>query len=182
MSRWFRAVAGWVRASGRRGQLAVAAGLVLLVLVVGVVGVLVAGGGDSDILWGGGTSATPADEPAEESGGESEPGQRPDAPDPTGPVGAPPPYVQPFAQQPGAKPRGAGPSPTAGVEIAEGTDGCDHAYGDRDVCVPWKFPDGVTDRCGWLRERGFEPLKITGGRDRHGLDRNDDGTACGAGD
>jgi hypothetical protein len=48
--------------------------------------------------------------------------------------------------------------------------------------VPWQFPAGATDKCAWLRQRGFEPLEITGGRDRHGLDRNGDGTACGVGD
>ena len=73
-------------------------------------------------------------------------------------------------------------SPTAPIEIAEGTDGCDHAYGDPNMCVPWQFPAGVTDKCGWLRTHGFKPLAITGGRDRHGLDRNGDGIACGAGD
>jgi hypothetical protein len=97
-------------------------------------------------------------------------------------VNPPPPYIHSFADDPAAAPRGPLPSPTAGVRIAEGTDGCDHAYGDRDICVPWIFPSGVTDKCGWLRDHGFESLKITGGRDRHGLDRNGDGTACGSDD
>jgi hypothetical protein len=177
MSRWYGAVLAWVRARGRFGRIGIAA--VLVALVVGVAGVLVASGNDRDVRW---FDGTPAAAPAAESGGGSEPGRGSDPRGPTGRVESPPPYLQPFAQQPGATPRIPSPSPTAGVKIAEGTDGCDHAYGDRDVCVPWQFPAGATDKCAWLRQRGFEPLEITGGRDRHGLDRNGDGTACGVGD
>lgn len=39
--------------------------------------------------------------------------------------------------------------------------------------TPEAGPDG--------KERGFRPFKVNG-RDRHGLDRNGNGTACGAGD
>jgi hypothetical protein len=181
MSRWYGALLAWVRARGRFGRIGIAA--VPVALVVGVAGVLVAGGNDRDVLWFDGTpAAAPAEEPAPQSGSGSKLVRGSEPPGPTGPVGSPPPYVQPFAQQPGATPRASLRSPTAGVDIAEGTDGCDHAYGDRDVCVPWQFPAGVTDKCAWLRERGFEPLKINGGRDRHGLDRNGDGIACGTGD
>ncbi|BCB87345.1 hypothetical protein [Phytohabitans suffuscus] len=181
MSRWFGALATWLRARSRRERYGIAA--VLAALVLGLAGVLVAGGSETDILWfDGRPAAAPADEPAPESDPGGEPSRETESRQEAGPVESPPPYVQPFAEQPGVKPRPSLPSPTAGVEIEEGTDGCDHAYGDRDVCVPWEFPAGVTDKCGWLRERGFEPLKITGGRDRHGLDRNGDGTACGAGD
>jgi hypothetical protein len=181
MSRWYEALAGWVRGRSRRDRIGIAA--VLLVLVVGVVGVLVAGGGGGDGRWLNGTSAAgPADEPAVDSGGGSAPDTDGDQPQPTGPTAAPPPYIHSFADDPAAAPRGVQPSPTGGVRIAEGTDGCDHAYGERDVCVPWVFPAGVTDKCGWLRDHGFKPLKITGGRDRHGLDPNGDGTACGSDD
>jgi len=181
MSRWYGALASWVRARGRRGRIGIAAGLVAV--VVGVVGLLVAGGGGGNALWSAGTpAAQQADEPAGESGGGTAPDQGGDEQGPTGPAVSPPPYVHPFAQQPGTQPRASQPSPTGGVSVAEGTDGCDHAYGDRDVCVPWTFPAGVTDKCAWLRDRGFQPLEITGGRDRHGLDRNGDGTACGDGD
>ncbi|MGN9910428.1 hypothetical protein ACTMTJ_23005 [Phytohabitans sp. LJ34] len=174
-------LAAWLKARSRREQYGIAA--VAAVLVLATAGVAVAGGSDRDILWFDGTpAAAPAGEQAPESGGGAEPGRGSGAQQQAGPDESPPPYVQPFAEQPGAKPRAPQPSPTAGVDIAEGTDGCDHAYGDRDVCVPWEFPAGVSDKCAWLRERGFEPLKITGGRDRHGLDRNGDGTACGAGD
>lgn len=170
----------WTRALGRRQRWG-AAGLLVAVLL-GFGGWLAAEGSDSDLLWfdGVASSDTTADEetgesgvgPAEGSGGEREAGSAESAP----------PYVQPFAQQPDSTPHTGLPSPTAGVEIAEGSDGCDHAYGDRHVCVPWQFPDGVTDKCAWLKSHGFEALKITGGRDRHGLDRNGDGIACGAGD
>jgi hypothetical protein len=181
MSRWYGALADWLRARSRRERIVLAAVPAVLVLVVA--GVLVAGGGGGEGRWlGGNTAAAPAEESGGDSGVGTKPEQAANRPDPVGPTGAPPPYVHSFADQPGAEPRAPLPSPTAALDIAEGTDGCDHAYGGRDVCVPWKFPSGVTDKCAWLRERGFEPLEITGGRDRHGLDRNGDGTACGTGD
>ena len=141
-------------------------------------------GGDGDLLWFDGASVNvaatdAAGQPVGESGsGTTESSSGPQA----GSATSAPPHIQPFARQPGVEPNAPAPSPTAGIEIAEGTDGCDHAYGDRDVCVPWTFPAGVTDKCGWLKSHGFEPLRITGGRDRHGLDRNGDGIACGQGD
>jgi len=180
MSRWYGALAGRVRARGPGGRVAIAA--VLAALVLGIVGAAVVGGRHGTVLWFDGTpAAAPAGEPEEEPE-EVEPESGVDPDEPARAAEPPPPYVQPFAQQPGVRPRAPLPSPTAGVDFAEGTDGCDHAYGDRDVCVPWEFPSDVTDKCAWLRERGFEPLPITGGRDRHRLDRNGDGTACGAGD
>ncbi|MEV0715107.1 hypothetical protein [Asanoa sp. NPDC050611] len=183
MTRWYGVLADWVRARSRRERLGLAAAPVVLVLAV-VVAVLVAGGGDGEGRWQAGSgAAAPADESAADSGVGTKPHEAgADEPDPTGPTGAPPPLVQPFAEQPKAKPNPPLPSPTAGLEIAEGTDGCDHAYGDRSICVPWVFPDGISDKCAWLRERGFGALPVTGGRDRHGLDRNGDGTACGSGD
>jgi hypothetical protein len=96
-------------------------------------------------------------------------------------AGSAPPYVQPFARRPDSTPRRPRPSPTAGIDLGDGSDGCDHAYGDPGVCVPWRFPDGVADKCEWLRARDYKPLKVNG-RDRHGLDRNGDGIACGPGD
>ncbi|MEV4617751.1 hypothetical protein AB0J74_03410 [Asanoa sp. NPDC049573] len=181
MSRWYQALAGWVRGRSRRDRIGIAA--VLVVLVVGVAALLVAGGGDGGGLWrDGSTAAAPADDTAADTGGGPAPDPGGDQPQPAGAASAPPPYIHEFADQPNAKPRAVGPSPTAGVTIPEGTDGCDHAYGDRDVCVPWQFPSGVTDKCAWLRDRGFKQLKITGGRDRHGLDRDGDGIACGPND
>ena len=181
MSRLYEAVVSWVRGRSRNERIGLAA--VPLVLVVAVVGMLIAGGGDGAGRWLAGSSETaPADAPAGESGGGSNPDAADDRPGSTGPVETPPPYVNNFAEQPGVRPNAPLPSPTADVDVDEGIDGCDHAYGDRSVCVPWVFPDGVTDKCEWLREHDFKPLEITGGRDRHGLDRNGDGTACGSGD
>ncbi|GGM56650.1 hypothetical protein GCM10012275_29760 [Longimycelium tulufanense] len=84
----------------------------------------------------------------------------------------------------GAKPTsttGRPPAPSAAVPVPANNDGCDHTYGERNQCVPWNFPDRVADGCQWLRERGFGSLRVHG-RDRHGLDRNGDGIACGDGD
>lgn len=98
------------------------------------------------------------------------------------PAGIPPPYVQTFAQQSVAPPTTPYPIPTGAVSVAPNIDGCDHDYrGMAGACVPWTFPAGVTDRCGWLRARGFPPLTVTG-TDRLGLDANHDGVACGTGD
>ncbi|GAA3137127.1 galactose oxidase early set domain-containing protein [Streptomyces echinatus] len=69
-----------------------------------------------------------------------------------------------------------------GVKMAEGYDGCDHAYGRINQCVPWTFPKTKqADRCAWLLAKGFGRLEVHG-RDRHHLDRNKDGIACGKGD
>jgi hypothetical protein len=177
-----RAWGGW-RGASWPIQTAIAGGVVLLALGVGLAGTWAAGS-DADSRWSAGSPGAdygPGPGPEHEGpnpGRGDDPGQGAQA----GSAVTPPAFVQDFAQQPGTNPKGPAPSPTAGVEIAEGTDGCDHAYGGRDVCVPWEFPAGVTDKCGWLKERGFKPLKIEGGRDRHALDRNTDGTACGPGD
>jgi hypothetical protein len=155
----------------------------LLALGVGLAGTW-ATGSDADSRWSAGSRGGdhgPGSSPEPSTSGQGradDPGQGAQA----GSAVNPPAFVQEFAQQPGTGRQPLSPSPTAGVKIAEGTDGCDHAYGGRDVCVPWEFPAGVTDKCAWLRERGFKPLKIEGGRDRHALDRNADGTACGEGD
>ncbi|SHG70092.1 hypothetical protein [Streptoalloteichus hindustanus] len=71
--------------------------------------------------------------------------------------------------------------PSVPVDAPEGGDGCDHAYGESHECVPWQFPPGTENRCDWLRDHGFGPLTVHG-RDRHGLDTNGDGVACGPGD
>ncbi|MFG2238181.1 galactose oxidase-like domain-containing protein [Streptomyces sp. NPDC048734] len=72
-----------------------------------------------------------------------------------------------------------------GVGMPAGFDGCDHSYGTVGQCVPWTFPkkaNTVAERCHWLEEKGYgTPLKVSG-RDRHGLDRDRDGIACGKGD
>ncbi|RJQ73049.1 hypothetical protein D5S17_25305 [Pseudonocardiaceae bacterium YIM PH 21723] len=73
------------------------------------------------------------------------------------------------------------PRPKTPVLLPGGYDGCDHAYGERVQCVPWTFPPGTANGCDWLRQHGFGPLTVRG-HDRHGLDTNGDGTACGRGD
>ena len=90
-----------------------------------------------------------------------------------------PPRIQPFARGLTGATRTVGPSPAAPPKMAEGLDGCDHGYGEPGMCVPWRFPAGVTDGCGWLREHGYPPLTVRNDRDRHGLDTNGDGIACG---
>ncbi|MCX5204563.1 DUF1929 domain-containing protein [Streptomyces sp. NBC_00237] len=84
------------------------------------------------------------------------------------------------------------PKAPRGVLLADGYDGCDHAYGTVSTCVPWTFPQleqgrphsklapPVADRCEWLKSKGYGPLEAR--RDRHGLDRDGDGVACGKGD
>lgn len=79
------------------------------------------------------------------------------------------------------RPRDVPPRPSTTPRLPESVDGCDHAYGRRNQCVPWSFPAGVVDGCAYLRDKGFGPLAVHG-RDRHGLDRDGDGTACGRGD
>jgi hypothetical protein len=87
------------------------------------------------------------------------------------------PFVQTFADQPGVRPRPPVPSPTATLRIAANIDGCDHNYGAPTQCVPWTFPAGTADKCGWLTEHGFAALKVVG-TDRQHLDPDHDRIAC----
>ena len=87
------------------------------------------------------------------------------------------PYVQPFAAQPGVRPIGKRPSPRAPMPVVPSMDGCDHNYGTRIQCIPWTFPDGVTDKCAWLAEHGYKTLKVSG-TDRQKLDPDGNRTAC----
>lgn len=91
------------------------------------------------------------------------------------------PNVQAFAQQPGVAPQPPLPSPTSTHPVETYIDGCDRNYGTPVQCVPWTFPAGTTDACGWLAAHGFGPLVVVG-TDRQVLDRDGDGIACGAGD
>ncbi|GAA2151031.1 hypothetical protein GCM10009760_46030 [Kitasatospora kazusensis] len=90
------------------------------------------------------------------------------------------------------RPSAAAPAPArqpaAGpteVPVAADADGCDHAYGQINQCVPRAFPAGVQDtpaaRCGWLVAHGYHALAVHA-RDDLGLDSNGDGVACGPGD
>lgn len=64
--------------------------------------------------------------------------------------------------------------------------GCDRHYGTVNVCVPTAFPKSVRAtaqaRCAWLKENHYGRLKVNGGDDPLGLDRNGDGVACGKAD
>ncbi|MEU1205849.1 hypothetical protein [Nocardia sp. NPDC005825] len=93
----------------------------------------------------------------------------------------PDPHVNEFARRPAApaQPPAARADKAA---VPEAVDGCDHAYGSPGQCVPWNFPPRTHDRCAWLRDHGLAALPVHGKRDRHNLDRNKDGTACGPGD
>jgi hypothetical protein len=70
-----------------------------------------------------------------------------------------------------------------GTKMPQGYDGCDHSYGTISQCVPWKFPAmPQAERCTWLKDKGYGTKLAVHGRDRHRLDRNRDGIACGKGD
>jgi hypothetical protein len=43
--------------------------------------------------------------------------------------------------------------------------------------VPWTFPAGTVDKCGWLAAHDFKSLKVVG-TDRQSLDPDQDGIAC----
>ncbi|MEU7320485.1 galactose oxidase early set domain-containing protein [Streptomyces griseoviridis] len=64
--------------------------------------------------------------------------------------------------------------------------GCDRHYGTVNVCVPTAFPAEVkrtaAARCGWLKRNHYGRLRVNGGDDPLGLDRDRDGVACGTAD
>lgn len=87
------------------------------------------------------------------------------------------PFVQQFAAQPGVKPLRPQASPKTTVNVTPNVDGCDHNYGTKTQCIPLTFPDGVTDKCRWLKEHDFTAVLVAG-EDRQKLDSDHDGTAC----
>ncbi|GAA1976368.1 hypothetical protein [Kitasatospora viridis] len=96
----------------------------------------------------------------------------------------PDPHIMDFAQGLGAHPM-ARSERTDETPVAANADGCDHHYGEVNVCVPSAFPPGVGSapgaRCGWLVRHGYADLAVHG-KDDLGLDTNHDGVACGRGD
>jgi hypothetical protein len=94
------------------------------------------------------------------------------------PSAAPPaPFVQTFTGRSRVRPQPALPSPTTTRPVKANVDGCDHDYGTVTQCVPWNFPPGTTDKCGWLLAHGFTGLTVTG-KDRQHLDPDGDKIAC----
>ncbi|GAA2432758.1 galactose oxidase-like domain-containing protein [Streptomyces macrosporus] len=69
-------------------------------------------------------------------------------------------------------------------DVEAWVDGCDRSYGDPSQCLPSVFPaevKGSAAKCRWLDGQGWKPFPVHG-RDRHRLDTDRDGTACGRGD
>jgi hypothetical protein len=106
-----------------------------------------------------------------------------DAGDRVGKGPRPAPRVLPFATKPGI-PKARITKRPGKVPVTAFVDGCDHSYGTVAQCVPLTFPKSLTDRrskCSWLAARGYGPLTVHG-KDRHKLDTDRDGVACGPGD
>jgi hypothetical protein len=114
----------------------------------------------------------PATEPAAGLAATTEPaGKRPK------PHGTPAPFVQSFAAQPGRARIKPGRSPKTPVKVAPTVDGCDRNYGTKAQCIPSTFPQGVTDRCAWLKAHGFTAVKVVV-KDRQKLDPDNNKIAC----
>lgn len=96
----------------------------------------------------------------------------------------PSPHVLNFAQKLQAPTRPL-PNLATRVPVQVDADGCDHAYGEVNQCIPRTFPAGVTSapgaRCTWLLAHGYRSLAVRA-RDDLGLDTNHDAVACGTGD
>ncbi|MEU2711138.1 galactose oxidase early set domain-containing protein [Streptomyces sp. NPDC007205] len=95
------------------------------------------------------------------------------------------PHVHAFADALSGKESGPGPKRTSQA-VSPTLSGCDRHYGSVNVCVPTVFPPEVKKsaaaRCTWLKRNHYGRLKVNGGDDPLGLDRNRDGVACGKGD
>jgi hypothetical protein len=99
------------------------------------------------------------------------------APAKPGKHAVPAPFVQTFAAQPGVTRQKAKRKPTAPVKVAPAVDGCDRNYGTVAHCIPIRFPEGVTDKCAWLRDHGYRNVKVAA-KDRQGLDPDRNGVIC----
>ncbi|RFU86971.1 DUF1929 domain-containing protein [Streptomyces triticagri] len=98
---------------------------------------------------------------------------------------APSAHVHDFADAPAGSPK----KPAAekdSVPVAPQISGCDRHYGSANVCIPTNFPDTVApttkERCTWLKDNGYGPLKVNGQEDPLRLDPDGDGRVCSAGD
>jgi len=96
---------------------------------------------------------------------------------------SPPPVAtteaQPAETRPTVKTRVSVPTTTLPSWLEE-LGGCDDDYQADGQCVPWLFPL-LVDECDWLRAHGSLRIEVQG-QDRHELDLNLDGIACGEGD
>ncbi|MER6071014.1 galactose oxidase early set domain-containing protein [Streptomyces sp. NPDC001817] len=105
----------------------------------------------------------------------------------TGPaaLGAASPHIHAFADSLSGAVSGPAERRTS-QQVSPTLSGCDRHYGSVNVCVPTVFPPEVkrttAARCTWLRQNHYGRLKVNGGDDPLGLDRNRDGVACGKGD
>ncbi|MFD9095472.1 galactose oxidase-like domain-containing protein [Streptomyces collinus] len=95
------------------------------------------------------------------------------------------PHVHSFADSLSGKVSGPGKK-RASQPVSPTISGCDRHYGTVNVCVPTAFPRQVKKtaaaRCAWLARNHYGRLKVNGGDDPLGLDRNRDGVACGKAD
>ncbi|MFC9284652.1 galactose oxidase-like domain-containing protein [Streptomyces collinus] len=95
------------------------------------------------------------------------------------------PHVHSFADSLSGKVSGPGRKRTS-QPVSPTISGCDRHYGSVNVCVPTAFPRQVKKtsaaRCAWLARNHYGRLKVNGGDDPLGLDRDRDGVACGKAD
>ncbi|MFI9249345.1 galactose oxidase-like domain-containing protein [Streptomyces sp. NPDC053069] len=91
------------------------------------------------------------------------------------------PHVHAFADALSGKESGPGQKRTSQA-VSPTISGCDRHYGSVNVCVPTVFPPKVKKtaaaRCTWLKQNHYGRLKVNGGDDPLGLDRNRNGIAC----
>ncbi|HEX6341602.1 hypothetical protein [Umezawaea sp.] len=112
------------------------------------------------------------------------------APPPPAPPPAPPraptttgadlPPAPTSAAQPPPPPPPPDPTRTDLPPWLEELGGCDDDYDTHGTCVPWLLPL-LVDECDWLHRHGSRHIEVRG-QDRHDLDDNSDGIACGHGD
>ncbi|MEO3785488.1 hypothetical protein ABGB12_19320 [Actinocorallia sp. B10E7] len=156
------------------GRKAVSAALAVVVAVAAVVaGILLTRGGPEDAADGPDTSLAVEDPSLEEADTEplppeTAPSEKPViTPQATGLEEEKFPEVEPDQEKSDGVPQGPG--------------SCDRNYGGLTQCVPWTFPDGITqyaDKCLWLKLNGFGTALKVVGTDRQRLDQNGNKIAC----
>jgi hypothetical protein len=162
------------------GRRIVWAALALAVAVAAVVaGVLLTRGDSPESVREAAGDTVMAQPEPEDAAGPS-PSAEPVPPDST-PVEKPEITPQATALKEQKIPENEGLRPEEAVAGKPPRDGCDHNYGESRQCVPWTFPDGITepaDKCLWLELNGFTaPIKVVGA-DRQKLDTDGNKIAC----